>query len=83
LVSGEYPHPPGAEPGAEKGIPSPSGRELLATGIRHTAGDEFARGFSPLLSWSHYRALMRVDDRGARDFYEREAALEEREKGDE
>jgi len=47
---------------------------LLATGIYHPAGDEFARGFSPLLSWSHYRALMRVDDRGARDFYEREAA---------
>ncbi len=32
------------------------------------------RGFSPQLSWSHYRALMRVSDGEARDFYEREAA---------
>jgi predicted nuclease of restriction endonuclease-like (RecB) superfamily len=32
------------------------------------------QGFSPQLSWSHYRALMRVADDGARSFYEREAA---------
>ncbi len=30
-------------------------------------------GFSPQLSWSHYRALMRVNSVDARDFYEREA----------
>lgn len=30
-------------------------------------------GFSPQLSWSHYRALMRVENVEARDFYEREA----------
>jgi len=40
-------------------IPSPAGRESL-------------QGFSPQLSWSHYRALMRVDNIEARDFYERE-----------
>lgn len=30
--------------------------------------------FSPRLSWSHYRAIMRVKDKEARDFYEREAS---------
>lgn len=29
--------------------------------------------FSPQLSWSHYRALMRVSDEAARQFYEQEA----------
>ena len=36
-------------------------------------GTELPAGFSPQLSWSHYRALMRVDNAEARDFYEREA----------
>lgn len=36
-------------------------------------GDESPQGFSPQLTWSHYRALMRVENLGARDFYEREA----------
>jgi predicted nuclease of restriction endonuclease-like (RecB) superfamily len=36
-------------------------------------GTELPRGFSPQLSWSHYRALMRVENVEARDFYEREA----------
>jgi predicted nuclease of restriction endonuclease-like (RecB) superfamily len=31
------------------------------------------KGFSPCLTWSHYRVLMRVDKVEARDFYEREA----------
>jgi predicted nuclease of restriction endonuclease-like (RecB) superfamily len=31
------------------------------------------QGFSPQLSWSHYRVLMQVTDLVARDFYEREA----------
>ncbi len=30
--------------------------------------------FSSRLTWSHYRALMRVKDKKARDFYEKEAA---------
>lgn len=58
-------------------ISSPSGRELLAAGIRHPAGSESPHDFSPLLSWSHYRALMRVEDKAARTFYEKEAALAE------
>jgi predicted nuclease of restriction endonuclease-like (RecB) superfamily len=36
-------------------------------------GREFINGFSSQLSWSHYRALMRVKDEKARDFYEQEA----------
>ena len=46
-------------------IQYPAGRELM--------GRESAPGFSPQLTWSHYRALMRVDNVQARDFYEREA----------
>jgi hypothetical protein len=68
---------------AEGNKPSPSGRELVATAICHPAGDELESGFSPLLSWSHYRALMRVEDVAARAFYEREAAMAEEESGDE
>ena len=36
-------------------------------------GSELTKGFSPQLSWSHYRMLMRVYNEQARDFYEREA----------
>lgn len=42
-------------------ISSPSGRELSATPI----GGESLQGFSPQLTWSHYRALMRVEDRNS------------------
>lgn len=31
--------------------------------------------FSPLLSWSHHRALMRIEKLEAREFYEREAIV--------
>ena len=41
--------------------------------ILSEAGRELTIAFSPRLSWTHYRALMRVQDRGARDFYEQEA----------
>jgi predicted nuclease of restriction endonuclease-like (RecB) superfamily len=34
---------------------------------------ESGDGFSERLTWSHYRALMRVEKREARDFYEQEA----------
>jgi len=37
-------------------------------------GTEFATGFHPDLSWSHYRALMRVENEEVRQFYEQEAA---------
>ena len=44
---------------------------LLAT---TTTGD--VRGFSPVLSWSHYQALMQVENRSERLFYEIEAEKE-------
>jgi predicted nuclease of restriction endonuclease-like (RecB) superfamily len=65
---------------------SPTGRESSATSILSPLGIELARpkksrpvgtelpqGFSPHLSWSHYRALMRVEKIETRNFYEREA----------
>jgi hypothetical protein len=42
--------------------------------IPHPAGGESCQGFSPQLSWSHYRALMRVGNHDARAFYEKESA---------
>lgn len=41
--------------------------------ILHPAGGELENGFSPQLTWSHYRALMRVKNEAAREFYERES----------
>ncbi len=52
---------------------SPAGRELTFTAKSHPLGNESRSGFSPHLSWSHYRALMRVENADARLFYEREA----------
>lgn len=40
---------------------------------RYPLGSEFETGFHPDLSWSHYRALMRVENEEARRFYEVEA----------
>jgi predicted nuclease of restriction endonuclease-like (RecB) superfamily len=54
-------------------ILSPVGRELTTTEKSYTMGSELKNGFSSQLSWSHYRALMRVAKPDARDFYEREA----------
>lgn len=68
----QIPHPLGGE-SSEPSIPHPLGRELTPVDKAHPTGDEFEQGFSPQLSWSHYRALMRVDNVEARDFYEREA----------
>jgi predicted nuclease of restriction endonuclease-like (RecB) superfamily len=42
-------------------------------GKSNLADNELLHGFSPQLSWSHYRALMRVQDVKARLFYEHEA----------
>jgi predicted nuclease of restriction endonuclease-like (RecB) superfamily len=64
------------------------GGEFSAAPARPTAGsvlDDLAlaveerepvRGFSPLLSWSHYRVLMKVASRPERLFYEIEAEKE-------
>ena len=51
----------------------PAGGELGALEKRKTQQDLSPKGFHPNLSWSHYRALMRVDKKKARDFYEIEA----------
>lgn len=49
------------------------GSELDLKENRYLESSEHTNGFSPLLSWSHYRALMRVGKPEARVFYEREA----------
>lgn len=51
----------------------PTGRELPLLKKSYPAGTESMQGFSSQISWSHYRALMRVDNTKARLFYEREA----------
>jgi predicted nuclease of restriction endonuclease-like (RecB) superfamily len=65
-----------------------SSGESGASPIRHTASgvlqdltlaledQESERGFSPVLGWSHYRALMTVENRAERLFYEIEAEKE-------
>jgi len=57
----------------ETQIPYPTGTDLARSRIPSPTGRELPQGFSSQLSWSHYRALMRVDNIAARDFYEREA----------
>lgn len=56
----------------------PSGSRLAASdGINpkgYPAGSESRTDFHPNLNWSHYRALMRVENNAARQFYETEAA---------
>ena len=64
--------PMGAE-SSESVILSPLGIELSPPKKSSPAVSQLPQGFSPQLSWSHYRALMRVDNIEARDFYEREA----------
>lgn len=71
------PHPLGGESfGAD--IPHPWGGDSLPTELqmpqRSLAVRETLTGFSPQLTWSHYRALLQVTDLAARDFYEQEAA---------
>jgi predicted nuclease of restriction endonuclease-like (RecB) superfamily len=66
------PHSVGGE-SSSPAVPTPTGMELSAPKKSPPAGSQSLQGFSPQLSWSHYRALMRVDNVEARDFYEREA----------
>ncbi|MEY4592832.1 MAG: hypothetical protein RIR18_1727 [Pseudomonadota bacterium] len=51
----------------------PLGGELAAPEKLFPAGGESVPAFSPQLSWSHYRVLMRVENLEARRFYEQEA----------
>ncbi|MEQ1837119.1 MAG: PDDEXK nuclease domain-containing protein [Candidatus Nitrotoga sp.] len=66
-----------AYPGRIIPISHPSGSQLTASEgantISYPAGSESPSGFHPNLSWSHYRALMRVENIAARQFYETEA----------
>lgn len=73
-LSGQHISRPAGAESLSPQILSPTGRELTPMEKGRPAGDELPQGFSPQLSWSHYRALMRVEDPSARDFYEREAA---------
>ena len=72
--AGTIPDPTGWEP-SDLTILRPLGAQSGVTSIPSPTGREFKspHGFSPQLTWSHYRALMRVDDVKARDFYEQEA----------
>ena len=67
-------------------ILSPTGREFTGISKLSLPGREsqvsqnppvghsrLEQGFSPQLTWSHYRALMRVSKPSAREFYEQEA----------
>ncbi len=55
-------------------IQYPAGTKLTESEKQYPVGSEFDHGFHPNLSWSHYRALMRVKNEQARNFYEHEAA---------
>lgn len=80
----------GHEPSGQFSVPGeifhePSGK-LATPAIRHEPGDVLAdlslavehadepRGFSPNLSWTHYRTLLSVENKHERLFYEIEAA---------
>lgn len=58
---------------ADKTKLSPAGRELIPAENHLPGCNGSPQGFSPLLTWSHYRALMRVQDVDVRAFYEQEA----------
>ena len=62
------PYPMGTESTPSQ-IPYPGGTELEPAGKGFTSGSRTSQGFSAQLSWSHYRALMRIENVEARDFY--------------
>ncbi len=64
-------HPQIRRPTGVESVSTPASTAILPN--RHPAGHESLSGFSSQLSWSHYRALMRVEKPEAREFYEREA----------
>jgi predicted nuclease of restriction endonuclease-like (RecB) superfamily len=68
----QIPHPAGGESGVPRKT-HPQGGELPDSLKTRPRGAESLGGFSPQLSWSHYRALMRVNKPEAREFYEQEA----------
>ena len=57
-------------------ISRPTGVQLSTDQKGRPMGDQLEnaqKAFHPNLSWSHYRAIMRVENENARDFYETEA----------
>ncbi len=67
-------HPPGRESDDLPILHPPGGELAVATQKSQPPEDESVHRFNPQLSWSHYRALMRVSALEARVFYEEEAA---------
>jgi hypothetical protein len=49
-------------------ISYPAGTKLMVAQKSYPLGSQSSQGFSAQLSWSRYRAPMRVEDIGARDF---------------
>jgi predicted nuclease of restriction endonuclease-like (RecB) superfamily len=65
-------HPLGAESGSSP-ILHPVGADLIPVKGGLIPQVEPSPGFSPQLTWSHYRALIQIESLEARAFYEREA----------
>ena len=74
LTGSEFEH--GPEKRYPTGSESERGRSMGGKSMQkqHPTGVETTQGFHPDLSWSHYRALMRVENEEARQFYEQETA---------
>jgi hypothetical protein len=53
-------YPPGSQSSTAI-IPHPMGGELTRPQKSYPVGTKFLQGFAPQLTWSHYRALMRID----------------------
>jgi len=65
-------HPPGDQSDSQLKIKNKD-NQLTIVGTTKT-NDRYKNGFHPQLTWSHYRALMRIKNDKARLFYEFEAA---------
>ncbi len=59
-------HPTGGESAVamiKQKISRPLGVKLADAGNQYPAGTESLHGFAPQLTWSHYRALMRLESK--------------------
>ncbi|MDD5092445.1 MAG: PDDEXK nuclease domain-containing protein [Candidatus Wallbacteria bacterium] len=65
-------HPAGGESLKDEKVHKAGGESTSLVKLS-PGGKESLPGFNTSLSWSHYRALMRVDNPEAREFYEKEA----------
>jgi predicted nuclease of restriction endonuclease-like (RecB) superfamily len=84
----EIRHKPCGESGLDKKLHKPCGEFSPTTGNGRKTIDilnemglaveksDAVQGFSPILSWSHYRTLTKVENRSERQFYEIEAEKE-------